>query len=148
MSATSPSPSDTPVAPAPDPATADDNPNATLAWLLWGVVGAVLVQAMLAGAFISGVANLRMAHVWVALVLPWYAIVPAVAAGARRRAGTLSGRVAVACYVLPVVLWVQEALGHMPFPVSTAIHVPLGVGLFGGSIVLALQAGRRSTTAT
>lgn len=55
---------------------------------------------------------------------------------------------AVACHVLPVVLWLQEALGHMPFPVSTAIHVPSGVGLFGGSIVLALVAGRPSTTAT
>lgn len=117
--------------------------NRTLSILLWVVVAAVLVQAVLAGGFISGAAaNWRLAHTIVAAFLPFYAIVVAVVAASRRRAGTLSGGVAVACYLLPVVLFVQEVLGHMPFPVSTAVHVPLGVTIFGGSIVLAQLADR------
>lgn len=31
---------------------------------------------------------------------------------------------------------VQEVLGHLPAAVSTAVHVPLGVTLFGWSILL------------
>jgi hypothetical protein len=30
----------------------------------------------------------------------------------------------------------------MPFAVSTAIHVPLGVALFAGTVVIALASGR------
>ena len=42
---------------------------------------------------------------------------------------------------LVVGLWVQEALGHMPFPVATVIHVPLGV-LFALPLVLVVVARR------
>ncbi|MGH8952027.1 MAG: hypothetical protein ACRDX9_11435, partial [Acidimicrobiia bacterium] len=54
----------------------------------------------------------------------------------------LDQRVVTGAILLPVALWVQEALGHMPFAVSTAVHVPLGVAIFGSSVVLALAAGQ------
>jgi hypothetical protein len=39
-------------------------------------------------------------------------------------------------------LSVQSMLGHMPFAVSTAIHVPLGVGLFAATVILAIASSR------
>lgn len=93
----------------------------------------VLLQAALAGLFLSGEETLR-AHTVVGWVLPWYAIIPAVLAVRRR--SRLPTPVWVGTAVLPVALWVQEVLGHVPWESSTAVHVPLGVLLFGGSLLL------------
>ena len=127
--------------PRPDHAARDPFvPSRVLTGSLYVVVAAVLTQAILAGLFISATAEARLAHLIVGSSLPWFAIIPAVSAFRRRR--NLDQRVVTGAILLPVALWVQEALGHMPFAVSTAVHVPLGVAIFAGSVVLALAAGR------
>lgn len=102
----------------------------------------VLAQALTAGLFLSGTGDARLTHVIVAAILPYVAIVPAVSAWRRSRGKVVTRGFAVAATVLMVGLWVQEALGHMPFPVSTAIHVPLGVLLFALPLHLAVSARR------
>jgi hypothetical protein len=104
--------------------------------LLWAVSALILTQAILAGLFISTAAPARTAHLIVGSVLPWLAIAPAAVAFAVRR--RLHPPVVTGAILLPVGLWAQETLGHMPFDVSTAIHVPFGVALFATSVVLAL----------
>lgn len=120
-------------------------PNRLLRALLAVVAGAVLLQAALAGVFIGGLDNtIPVAHTAIGSLLPWFAIAPAVVAfTARPRApkGVRAGTVA-----LVVTLWVQMVLGHLPAAESTAVHVPLGVALFGGSIAL-FAASRRPVPA-
>ena len=111
-----------------------------LTLLLWIVAIAILTQAILAGLLISATAPVLLAHTIIGSLLPWFAIAPAVVAFRRRR--SLDQRVVTGSILLPVALWIQETLGHMPFPVSTAIHVPLGVALFAASIVLALASAK------
>ena len=106
---------------------------------LFVVAGGVLLQALLAGLFITGVGAARLTHVIVGAVLPYLAIVPAVAAWRRARQGTVTRGLATGATLLLVLLWVQEALGHMPFDVATVVHVPLGVILFSLSLHLALR---------
>jgi hypothetical protein len=110
-----------------------------LAVALGVVTAGVMVQAVLAGLFLSGEAT-RTAHTVVGWVLPWFAFVPAVLAVRRR--SWLRAPVWVGAAALPVLLWVQEVLGHVPWSGSTAVHVPLGVLLFGGSWVLTGAAAR------
>lgn len=115
-------------------------PSPLLTALLWVVAMGVLVQAALAGSFIGGLANLRLAHTILGWLLPFIAIAPAVVALSHR--GVLSRGVVVGSAGLPVALWVQEMLGHMPGATATAVHVPLGVLLFGGSLALAITSNR------
>ena len=111
-----------------------------------GVVSAgVLLQAALAGLFLSG-EETRTAHTVVGWLLPWGALVPAILAVRRR--SELPAPVWVGSAVLPVALWVQEVLGHVPWTGSTAVHVPLGVLLFGGSLVLTGAALRHREPST
>ena len=109
-----------------------------LAALLAIAALAVLAQAVLAGMFLSGTPGARMAHTVVGFVLPYYALVVAVLAAFGRRKGPARAP-APAVYLLPVLLWVQEVLGHLPFPWSTVVHVPLGVLLFAGALHLAIS---------
>lgn len=81
-----------------------------------------------------------MAHVIVGAIVPYLAIVPTVASWGRARDGSVPRYVAIGATVLLIGPWAQEALGHMPFPVTTVVHVPLGVALFGLSMHLALVA--------
>lgn len=114
-----------------------------LAGALLVIAAGILVQASLAGLFVSDVAEVKRVHLWVGLALPIAAIVPTVIAWvhvARRR---VSAGFAGLVTALLVGLWVQDALGHMPFDVSTAVHVPLGVLLFGLSAALGIRALRR-----
>jgi hypothetical protein len=111
-----------------------------LTLLLWMVASAILAQAVLAGLFISATAPVLMAHAIVGSLLSWFAIAPAAVAIVRRE--DLDRRVVTGSILLPVGLWVQSTLGHMPFAVGTAIHVPLGVGLFAGSVILAIASAR------
>ena len=120
-------------------------PSPLLTTLLYVVTGGVLLQAALAGSFIGGLANLRLAHTIVGWLLPFVAIAPAVAALAHRGAQPLPKAVTAGASALPVVLWIQEVLGHMPGAATTAVHVPLGVLLFGGSLALALASRRPAT---
>jgi hypothetical protein len=97
---------------------------------LYLIAAGILIQATLAGMFISGTAEARMVHLIVGAILPYLAIVPTVSAWRHVSRGRVPRRVAVGATILLVSLWAQEALGHMPFPVTTVIHVPLGVALF------------------
>lgn len=103
---------------------------------------AVLVQAAAAGLFLSGTGGARLVHTWVGSLLPYGAIVVAVIAGIHHRRGTCPPGVARATYALPVLLWVQMALGHVPAAATTAVHVPLGVALAIYPVVLAMLAWR------
>lgn len=103
---------------------------------LFLITAGILTQALVAGFFLSGTPDARMVHVIVGAVLPYLAIIPVVSAWRGVRQGIVSKFVAVGSTVMLIGLWVQEALGHMPFPVTTVVHVPLGVALFGLSLYL------------
>ncbi|MPZ52185.1 MAG: hypothetical protein GEU79_05545 [Acidimicrobiia bacterium] len=107
---------------------------------LFVIAAGVLLQAFLAGLFISGTGPARMTHVIVGAVLPYLAIVPTVIAWRRSREDVVGRGDAVSATVLLGGLWVQEALGHMPFAISTTIHVPFGVVLFTLSFYLGIRA--------
>lgn len=104
------------------------------------IAGGILIQALLAGMFISGTGAARMTHLVVGASLPYLAIFPTVSAWQRSRRDVLPAWVAPGATALMIGLWVQEGLGHMPFPVSTTIHVPLGVLLFAFSLALTFTA--------
>ena len=91
--------------------------------LLWVVVGAILLQATLAGLFLSVAGGARLAHIVLGWLLPWFAVLhTGVTVAVRAR---LSHGLAIAIYVRRVLPWVQEVLGHVPAPVITAVHVSL-----------------------
>lgn len=131
--------------PAPPPPVRRGRPG-VLVGALWLLALAVLVQASLAGLFLSGVSGARLAHVIVGWLLPFAAIGVAVVAGVAHARRTVTASLAIAVYPLPVLLWIQEVLGHVPFPVTTAIHVPLGVTLTVYPAVLAVLATRSRRT--
>lgn len=107
---------------------------------LGAVAAGVLVQAVLAGLFLSVAPGARLVHTVVGFVLPYLALVVAVVAAVHHARGTARARLAVAVYPLPVLLWLQEVLGHVPAAATTAVHVPLGVLLAVYSTVLAVLA--------
>ena len=111
-----------------------------LTWLSFAVAGGVLAQASLAGLFLSGTGAARGIHLILGWLLPLFALSLPVAAVIERRRGRASRGLVAAASVLPFVLWVQEALGHIPEPVTTAVHVPLGVSLLTYSVLLGLAA--------
>lgn len=128
-----------PAPPSPRPAIGWSLPVA-----LWLLTAAVLLQASLAGLFLTGVGSARMVHVIVGWILPYAAIVVAVLAGVAHRRRACPPGMAAAIYPIPVALWIQEALGHVPNSITTAIHVPLGVAL---AIHLTAMAVLLTTTA-
>lgn len=111
-------------------------PHPALTALLALLSLAIVVQAALAGAFIGGAADTRFAHMVIGSLLPFFALVPAIVALAVGGRGQLRGSVRIGAAAFPVLLWVQEVLGHLPGASPTAVHVPLGVLLFGGSLAL------------
>lgn len=129
--------------PPPGPSATRAGSSRSLVVLLLGVTAGVLLQATLAGLFLSGVGGARLAHTVVGWLLPYAALVVAVVAAVHHRRGSCPRGVAIATYPLPVLLWVQEMLGHLPASATTAVHVPLGVSLAVYPVVLAFLA--RST---
>ena len=122
-------------------------PSRGLTVMLFVVAAGILIQAVLAGVFISGVANLRLAHAIVGSALLWIGLAPGIIALASRAASRLPGTVRVGSVLLTIGLWVQNALGHMPFATSTALHVPLGTVLSTGAFALAIGSLRPARTA-
>jgi hypothetical protein len=114
----------------------------TFALLVGGIAAGVLAQAVLAGLFLSGAGGARVPHIVVGWLLPYVAVVPAILGIVLRSGSELSLTTTIAAAVLPVVLFVQEVLGHLPAAATTAIHVPLGVVLFGWSLLLTIAAVR------
>lgn len=114
----------------------------TLSDALFVIAAGVAAQAALAGMFLSGTGAARTIHLWIGSLLPYFGIWPACAAWGQAKDGTISRRWAWAITATAAGLWVQDALGHMPFPVTTAIHVPLGVLLFGAALVSGIETRR------
>lgn len=112
---------------------------------LWIVVAAILGQAALAGMFLSGISGARFAHLIVGWILPYVAIAVAVAAGVAHSRGSCRPAVAIATYPLPVLLWVQEVLGHVPAAATTAVHIPFGVALAVYAAMLAISASHQNS---
>lgn len=108
---------------------------------------AVLTQAVLAGQFISGSADVRLLHLIVGSALPWVALVPAVIAWVRAAQRVIPKAFAVLVTVLTVLIWVQDALGHVGFPATTAVHIPLGVAIFALAVGLVVACFRREPQA-
>jgi hypothetical protein len=115
---------------------------------LSGIAAAVLIQATAAGLFLSGTGGARLVHTIVGSLLPYAALGVAAVAGVHHHRGTCRPGIAWATYALPVLLWVQMALGHVPAAATTAVHVPLGVVLAVYPVVLAMLAGPRGTAST
>jgi hypothetical protein len=113
-----------------------------LAGLCYAVAAGVLTQAVLAGLFLSGTGGARVVHIYVGWVLTYFALAVPVVALVQRRRGRASRGVVAGGAVLPVALWVQEVLGAVPNPVTTIIHVPLGVTLFAYAVLLGLASTR------
>lgn len=116
-----------------------------LSALLWVVALGVLAQAALAGLFLSVMGGARLPHLVVGSLLPFLALVVAVVGGVAWSRRQVSPAVGLGAVTLPVLLWVQSALGHLPAPVTTAVHVPLGTALLAHVVVLALRARRPRT---
>jgi len=102
----------------------------------------VLTQAALAGLFLSLNPSVQFVHLLVGSALPWIAIIPTVIAWVRVGQRAIPVSFGVFVTLVTVGLWVQDALGHMGFPATIAVHVPLGVVLFGASTALAIAAFR------
>lgn len=116
-----------------------------LAGLSFVVAAGVLIQAVLAGLFLPVSGAARGVHLIVGSLLPLVALALPVAAWSERRRGRASRRLFWAATALPFVLWVQEGLGHMPEPVTTAVHVPLGVSLLTYAVLLGLATRRAAS---
>lgn len=101
-----------------------------------------LAQPTLAGFFIAGVGNLRLAHLLVGTALQWFSLVPMVIALANRSPSGVSRTVRTGTVALVVLIWAQAILGHMPFAVTTIVHVPLGAVLLGWAVALVVASLR------
>lgn len=121
----------------PPTTTTPTRPPRSLSVLLAVLAAFVVAQGALAGLTLAGVAQARVAHVVVGWLLPYAALAPAVVAGVTHARRACPAWLAIAVYPVPVALWFQEVLGHLPTAWSTAVHVPLGVGLAVYAAVLA-----------
>ena len=99
----------------------------------------VALQALSAGFLMSGYVPALKVHAIVAVALQVGALIQAVAAVVQWRRRRVPGWVAGVSIGLFVMVFLQTGLGHRR---SYWLHVPIGVGLFGG---LTRQAGRLDT---
>ncbi len=103
-------------------------------WIRWLVVmnlGLVAVEALSAGFFLSGYEHAVTIHAGVALALQLGALTQAVAAVVLWRRGRVPASVAGASVGLLVIVFLQAGLGYTK---RFWLHVPVGVGIFGGLI--------------
>lgn len=105
--------------------------------LVYTVAVGVLLQAVLAGQFLSGY-GLRAAHELLANALFALVVVQAALAGLLVRRGRLGPVHAWAGLGLILGLTAQIGLGYVGEAVTRAIHIPLGVALFGATTWLAV----------
>lgn len=109
------------------------------------ITAAVLVQAALAGQFVSGLSNALPAHGAVGGVLELLALLLLIVAIAHRFAGERTRAVLSGSTALAVAVEVQAALGWAPGAFPTSVHVPLGVAIFAGSVALSAVLVRTAT---
>ena len=94
-------------------------------------LGLVALQALSAGFFLSGYGRAVTIHAGVARALQLGALTQAVAAVVLWRRGRVPAWVARAGIGLLVIVFLQVGLGYTK---RNWLHVPIGVGLFGGLI--------------
>ena len=92
-------------------------------------LGLVAVQALSAGFLMSGYARALPAHAIVAVALQFGALIQAVAAIVLWRRRRVPAWVAGVGIGLLVIVFLQTGLGYKR---SYWLHVPIGVGIFGG----------------
>jgi heme A synthase len=105
-----------------------------LEWMRWLVLinlGLVVLQALSAGFLMSGSGPAVIIHARVALALALGAVMQAVAAVVLWRRDRVPAWVARAGVGLLVIVVLQISAGHTK---RYWLHVPIGVGLFGGLI--------------
>jgi hypothetical protein len=115
---------------------------ATHAGLIHVITVGVLTQAVLAGQFISGVSNAIPAHGAVGGVLELGGLLLLLVAIAHRISGERSRAALIGSVVLATALQVQAGLGWAPGQIPTAIHVPLGVCVFAGTLFMSVTITR------
>jgi hypothetical protein len=94
-------------------------------------LGFVALQAVSAGFFLSGYGPAVTIHRGIAVALQLGAVVQAVAAVVLWRRRSVPASIAAASVGLLVVVFLQVALGYTK---QYWLHVPIGVGMFGGLI--------------
>lgn len=126
--------------------TAAAGADRTLTRLVWAIAVGILLQAVTAGQFISGLANVVGVHsaVGTVLELVGFALVIVAASDQRTRRNCRARWLAV--LLLGIAVIVQASLGHAPGAVPTAIHVPVGVALFAWATVLAFALTRPASS--
>jgi hypothetical protein len=111
------------------------------------ITTAVLVQAALAGQFVSDLSNALPIHGAVGGMLELLGLLLLIVAIAHRFAGERTRAVLAGSIVLAVALEAQAALGWAPGALPTAIHVPLGVAIFAIAVGLSTVMVRMVTAA-
>jgi hypothetical protein len=114
--------------------------------VVWLLAAAVFAQAVLAGLFLDGGDAWRAWHaVNGVLVLPLLALIQVVLAVLVWRRGRGPGWLTVASVGLLVALLVQNVMGMTS---QVAVHVPLGVAIFGliGTLLVRTQTATSSAT--
>jgi hypothetical protein len=107
-----------------------------LAWIercSAGLAAGVLLQAVLAGQFLSSRPGMLDLHRFLAEAIPIAAIVLVALAWKRRRLGTVGQQILQLSVLSLVAIVIQTGLGFAgrSSPTAVAVHVPLGVALFG-----------------
>ncbi len=108
-------------------------------WLVALNLGLVALQAVSAGLLMSGYARALTAHRIAAVALQCGALIQALAAVVLWRRRRVPASVAGVGIGLLVIVFLQTGLGYRR---SYWLHVPIGVGIFGG---LTRHASRRDT---
>lgn len=103
---------------------------------------AILAQAVFAGMFLGGAAGMRDVHGAGSLVVLVLSVIQLVVAVLYWRPWRGSGFPALASVVLVVAVVVQSITGDSGV---TAVHVPLGMLMFGLAVWLAVWALRPAT---
>lgn len=107
------------------------------------ITAGVLLQAVLAGQFISGASDQLGLHGAVGGLLELAALLLLLVAIAHRLFGERSPLALWGSVAISLALQVQAVLGWAPGAVPTSVHVPLGVCIFAGAVALSATVGRR-----
>lgn len=125
--------------------TAATGAGRTLTVLVWAIAIGILLQAVTAGQFLSGLSNVVGVHSAVGTLLELVGFVLVIVAAVDRRTRRNCREGWLAALLLGIAVMVQAGLGHAPGTVPTAIHVPVGVTLFAWATVLAIALARPSS---
>lgn len=114
-----------------------------LTGMVWLMTAGIAAQAVLAGQFISGLADLQWLHLIVGSVLELLALVLFVVVLAAGWTSRQHRGLWLSTLLLSLAVLTQAGLGHAPGALPTAIHVPLGAALLAWSLGLSAALPRR-----